>query len=75
MKVVPILISWGLFTGPKFTYMLVPDGKPTPPEDEERHKADKVRQESQYLAWVNSGEAIMGGLAPSRRCSCYGRPL
>ena len=58
MKVIPILLSWGLFTGPRFTYMLVPDGKPTRLEDEAEHKAAKARQEAQYQAWLCSGATI-----------------
>lgn len=73
MELMPVVTHWGLFTGPQFIWLYVPrPGKPTAPEDEERHRAQAARQESQYKAWLASGGNFTGGGFTSSRnlCNC-----
>jgi hypothetical protein len=72
-KIVPILTSWGMFSGPNFTLIVVPDGKPQAKEQEEENRIAAARQEAQYKDWIRRGAPMLGGFGSSPcRCNCRG---
>jgi hypothetical protein len=73
-KIVPILTGWGLFTGPEFMFMVVPDSKPQTKEQEEQNRIAAARQDAQYADWIRRGAPMLGGFGSSPcHCQCRGK--
>jgi hypothetical protein len=71
MRLVPFIMSWGLFSGPRIQFFLVPDGKPMPKDEEEHNRHAAARQEEEYRAMIKRGGPDFSGLAAPSRCQCH----
>lgn len=68
-----ILIHWGLFTGPKFFPIIVPDGKPQTKDQEAENLANAARQQAEqesYRASMGAGNLNQLGARLPPRCAC-----